>query len=500
MQKKFFITTPIYYSNGIPHIGHAYSSLLADTIARAKRLDGLEVKFCTGVDENSQKVVESALSENMEVMAYADMMAEKHRSVWDGIDIWYTDFIRTTEPRHKAFVQKVLQKSYDNGDIYEWVYEGKYCVGCEAFKKDSDLVEKDGALICPDHPNKPLQELKEKNYFFRLSKYQDRLLEFYKDHPDFIVPSSRFHEVIEFVKSGLDDFSVSRETNKFGISLPFDAEQVTYVWYDALFNYLTVCQGEEEKWWPVDLHVIGKDIVRFHAIYWPAMLWSAGYEAPKQLLVTGHFTVDGQKMSKSIGNVIDPVAYVSEYSRDLLLNYLFTAFPIGEDGDFDRKEAVNQFNAKLSNNLWNLLNRSLTLALKLPGWRVAGYEDPLIAWKRDDYLSKYVWYMDTFDIRNALECSFAFSTELNQYIDERKPWKMDIENPIEAKSLEETLATVLTWLAHIAYNLSPFFEEKMRELLARIGVGKWWEAHHGFLVKEKGSPLYMRIESKNEQS
>lgn len=494
MQKKFFVTTPIYYSNGIPHIGHAYSSLLADTIARSKKLDAFHVKFSTWVDENSQKVVESAQSEKMEVMDYADMMALKHKAVWDGIGIEYTDFIRTTEPRHKDFVQKVLQKSFDNGDIYEWVYEGKYCVWCEAFKKESDLLEKGGVLICPDHPNKPLQDLKEKNYFFRLSKYQDRLLEFYETHSDFIVPENRFREVIEFVKWWLEDFSVSRETNKFGIPLPFDTDQVTYVWYDALFNYLTVCQGEEEKWWPADLHIIGKDIVRFHAVYWPAMLWSAWYDAPKQLLVTGHFTVDGQKMSKTIGNVIDPVAYIADFSRDLLVNYLFSAFPIWEDGDFDRKEAVVQFNAKLSNNLGNLLNRCLTLALKLPEWKVPGFEDKTIAGKRDDYLSKYVWYMDTYDLRNALECTFAFSTELNQYIDEMKPWKMDSSNPIEKRKLEETLATVLTWLAHIAYNLSPFFEEKMLELLTRIGVSKWWNPQEGFSISEKGEPLYMRID------
>jgi methionyl-tRNA synthetase len=518
--KNFYITTPIYYSNGIPHIGHAYSSLIADTIARAKKFDGKNVKFSTGVDENSQKVVESASTEGMEVMEYADMMAGRHRAVWDGIGIEYTDFIRTTEVRHREFVQKVLQKSFDNGDIYEWVYEGLYCVGCEAFKKESDLVLKDDSrhsdegriqasetldpsqaqddarakFICPDHPNKDLQELKEKNYFFRLSKYQDRLLEFYETHPDFIVPSNRYAEVREFVKAGLEDFSVSRETNKFGIPLPFDSDQVTYVWYDALFNYLTVCAWEEEKWWPADLHVIGKDIVKFHAIYWPAMLWSAWYEPPSQLLVTGHFTVDGQKMSKSIGNVIDPVAYISLYSRDLLVNYLFTAFPIGEDGDFDRSEAVLQFNAKLANNLWNLLNRSLTLALKLDGGKVGAFEDPVLAGKRDDYLSKFVWYMDTYDLRNALESSFLFATELNQYIDERKPWKMEVSDPLQKEELDKTLSTVMTGLAYIAYNLSPFFESKMKELLARIWVGKWWEPSHGFIVREKWEPLYQRLD------
>ncbi len=502
----FFITTPIYYSNGIPHIGHAYSSLLADTIARAKRLEGKIVKFSTWVDENSQKVVESAAAQGMETMAYADMMAERHRAVWDGIDIEYTDFIRTTEPRHQEFVQMVLQRSFDAGDIYEWVYEGKYCVWCEAFKKDSDLIEKDGVMICPDHPNKPLEQLKEKNYFFRLSKYQDRLLEFYESHPDFITPHSRYAEVREFVKGWLEDFSISRETNKFGISLPFDTEQVTYVWYDALFNYLTVCAtdvGREmpqtdasgiSRWWPADLHVIGKDIVRFHAIYWPAMLWSAGYEAPSQLLVTGHFTVDGQKMSKSIGNVIDPVAYSEEYSRDMMVLYLFSAFPIGEDGDFDQSEAILQYNAKLSNNLGNLLNRSLTLALKLEWWKVSGYEDATIAGKRDDYMSKYMWYMQVYDMKWALDSSFAFATELNQYIDTMKPWKLDPTIDSERLTLDQTLSTIMVGLAHLAYNLSPFFEEKMRELLARIGVGKGWELEHGFSVSEKWEPLYMRLE------
>jgi methionyl-tRNA synthetase len=494
MSSKFFITTPIYYSNGIPHIGHAYSSLIADTIAASKRLDGREVKFSTWVDENSQKVVESAQALNMETMAYADMMAKKHRAVWDGIWVQYTDFIRTTEPRHHTLVQEVLQKSFDAWDIYEWVYEGMYCVWCEAFKKESDLIEKDGKMICPDHPNKDLEHLKEKNYFFRLSKYQDRLLEFYESHPDFVTPRRRYAEVKEFVKAWLDDFSISRETNKFGIPLPFDPTQVTYVWYDALFNYVTVCLGEEEKWWAPDLHVIGKDIVRFHGIYWPAMLWSAWYDLPHQLLVTGHFTVDGQKMSKTIGNVIDPVEYIEKYSRDMLVLYLFSTFPIGEDGDFDQSDAILQYNAKLSNNLGNLMSRSLTLALKLDGGKVGSYEESSIAGKRDDYISKYMWYMQMYDLKWALDSSFAFATELNVYIDSMKPWKLDITLPEEKQKLDEALSTVMIGLAYLGYNLAPFFEVKMRELLDRIGVGMGWEISHGFIVREKWEPLYMRLE------
>ena len=493
MHPRFYITTPIYYSNGVPHIGHAYSSLLADTIANYHRLEHDEVRFSTGVDENSQKVVESAVWAGMEVMEYADMMSEKHRIVWDGIGIRYTDFIRTTEARHRDFVQKVLQKSYDTGDIYAWVYEGLYCIGCEAFKKESDLVNG----TCPDHPNKPLEHLKEKNYFFRLSKYQDRILEFYESHPDFVKPRSRYNEIIEFVKWGLEDFSISRETNKFGIPLPFDSEQVTYVWYDALFNYLTVVQDDEAAWWPVDMHVIGKDIVKFHGIYWPAMLWSAGYEPPRQLLTTGYFTVDGQKMSKTIGNVIDPVAYMDEYSRDMLLLYLFTAFPIGEDGDFDRVQAILQFNAKLANNIGNLLNRFIALSLKL-GWSIVG------TWHNGDpeAISRYMQQMSGHDLKWALEWAFEYASEINKYIDDTAPWKITLESDEEKRKLENILFILVSNLRKIALMLLPFFDIKMRELLQRIGVPYddtlTLDTHldhnpGAFFVAEKGDPLYMRL-------
>lgn len=357
----------------------------------------------------------------MDVMAYADMMAAEHKAIWDGLNISYTDFIRTTEIRHVEFVQKVLQKSFLAGDIYEGMYEGLYCVGCEAFKKETDLVNG----CCPDHPNKELQHLKEKNYFFRLSKYQDKILKFYEENPDFVTPRSRYNEIIEFVKGGLEDFSVSRETNRFGIPLPFDPEQVTYVWYDALFNYLTVCQEDEKKWWPADLHVIGKDIVKFHGIYWLAMLWSAGYEAPRQLLTTGYFTVDGQKMSKTIGNVINPVEYCNTYSRDALVLYLFTAFPIGEDGDFNQEQAILTFNAKLSNNLGNLASRLITLSLKIGG-KIDERSGFVIAGLSR---AEYFRLMGIYDFKTVLESVFSFSTTVNQFVDEHAPWKIDATTP-----------------------------------------------------------------------
>lgn len=493
MDKKYFITTPIYYSNGVPHIGHAYSSLLADTIANYKRLRWMDVRFSTGVDENSQKVVESADALSMGVMDYADMMAGKHRAVWDGIGIRYTDFIRTTEPRHHAFVREVLQRSFDNGDIYEGQYEWLYCVGCEAFKKETDLI--DGK--CPDHPNKPLQHLSEKNYFFRLSKYQEKILDFYEKNPDFVKPRSRFNEIIEFVKWGLEDFSISRETNKFGIPLPFDPTQVTYVWYDALFNYLTVVQDDESKWWPADTHVMAKDIVKFHGIYWPAMLWSAGYETPRQLLTTGYFTVDGQKMSKTIGNVIDPVEYIETYSRDALILYLFWAFPIWEDGDFDREQAILAYNAKLSNNLWNLLNRFIALSLKLDG-HISG--DVWKVW--NEKIEKYFTLMDDYDLKNSLELGFEYASEINKYVDDMAPWKISIDTEEERQKLNDVLFHLISHLRKVALMLLPFFDVKMRELLERVGTpyddSITLDENLSidptlFTVKEKWEPLYMRV-------
>ncbi len=501
-KNTFFITTPIYYSNWVPHIGHAYSSFIADTIARFERLQMKEVFFSTWVDENSQKVVESAVSLGMETLQYADMMAEKHKSVWDGIGIEYTDFIRTTENRHKDFVQEVLQKSYDNWDIYEGIYEWLYCVGCEAFKKESDLNLIDGKYICSDHPNKSLEHLKEKNYFFRLSKYQDRILDFYEKNPDFVSPRSRFNEIIEFVKWWLDDFSISRETNKFWITLPFDSDQVTYVWYDALFNYLTVCGDEKEKWWPANLHVIGKDIVKFHGIYWLAMLWSAGYEAPEKLLTTGHFTAEGQKMSKSLWNVIDPVEYCKNYSRDMLLLYLFTAFPIGEDGDFSHEQALLTFNAKLSNNLWNLLNRFIALSLKLDGkiHKEKEYSDEII--DSEKYLKSYFENMNAYNLKSALECAFEYSSEINKYVDTQAPWKIDITEENNRKNLEYILFILVSNLRRVTLMLLPFFPTKMNELLIRIGtpyekgvsLAEQCEREiDSFTVLEKGEPLYMRL-------
>lgn len=496
MKKKFFVTTPIYYANWVPHIGHAYSSLVADIIARYKRLNWFDVKFSTGVDENSQKVVEKAKENKQEVMEFLDKMAETHKNIWDWLHISYTDFIRTTEPRHHKFVQKILQKSYENWDIYKWTYEWLYCVGCEAFKMEKELTSD---WLCPDHLTKP-DKIKEQNYFFKLSKYQAQLEEFYAKNKDFVIPDYRLNEMKNFFKEWLVDFSISRETNKFGIPLPFDSSQVTYVWYDALLNYLTVCQDWDEDFWPADLHIVWKEISRFHILYWPAMLLSAGYELPKNILVTGFLTIDWQKISKSIWNVIDPVEFSGKYSRDLMLLYLITTFPIGQDGDFSEAQAVTIFNAKLANNIGNLLNRFLVLSLKIWG-KINWITDEAIEKEKLELIKKYKTSMDKYDLKTSLELIFEFGDTLNKYLDTTKPWELKDDSELE--KLTNILYTLWEWLRTIAVLLHPFFYDKMNEVFERIGqdsgqlseiwMDEFLEKKVGFEVKEKGEGLYGRI-------
>jgi len=531
-KNTFFITTPIYYTNGIPHIGHAYSSLIADSIARYNKISGKKVKFSTWVDENSQKVVEKAQEKKLSIPDYLDLMASEHKKVWDWLKIEYTDFVRTTDETHHKLVREVLQKSFDNGDIYEGEYEGMYCVGCEAFKKDEDLVYMNKTTketfpisdkvkpteniikVCPDHLKTP-DTIKEKNYFFKLSKYQKFLEEFYEKNPEFIQPADRFNEVKAFVKRGLEDFSISRETNKFWVKLPFDESQVTYVWYDALFNYVTVTTPEwEEKecskapklenwqsYWPADLHVVWKDIIRFHWIYWPAMLKSAGLELPKNILTTGFFTVDGQKISKSLWNAIDPVEFSEKYSKDLLTLYLLSSFNIGQDWDFDQSQAVLTYNAKLANNLGNLVNRVVVLSLKLKE------ESGRLFWNNDLEVNNYVQNfnnnLENYNLKESIDLSFKFLDELNDYTTKKEPWKTIKE---DEETTREVLYTIAEWLRQVWLNLYVFFPEKMAEMFKKLGLQDYkkrlenWELEKlreekpTFEIKEKWEPLFKRVE------
>lgn len=510
MKDTFYTTTPIYYTNWVPHIGHRYASLICDILTRYNKSIWKDTKFATGVDENSQKALQKAHELDMDIMDYLDMMAKKHRDVWDGLDISYTDFIRTTEKRHHMVVREVLQKSYDAGDIYEWVYEWYYCVGCEAFIKKDDLTIENWDLVCPIHLTKS-DYIKEKNWFFRLSKYEDFLRDFYKSNPDFIIPHDRYNEVIAFVDRWLEDFSISRETNTFGIKLPFDESQVTYVWFDALVNYLTVCfspdsGSDDAKFWPRDLHVVAKDIIKFHGIYWPRMLKSAGYELPRQILTTWFFTIDGHKISKSLWNVIDPVEFSNKYSRDMMVLYLFWAINLGQDGDFSQKDAIAMYNAKLANNLWNLLNRVLVLSLKLETdpWVLSGDIDSDVRHSIDKLVLDTRWEYARYDLKKILDDTFRFIDSLNKYIDTNKPWATISSDP---DSTRLVLNTTAEWLRIRWLILYPYFNDKMLEIFDRLWLERYvqklddgrlfelFDSREEFRITEKWVALYDRFDS-----
>jgi len=533
-KETFYVTTPIYYVNGVPHIGHFYTSVIADTLGRYNRINGKITRFTTWVDENSQKAIQVAEAKNMWTMEYLDEMAEVHKWVWDDLKIDYTDFIRTTEPRHHEIVREVLQKTFDTGDIYEGQYEWMYCIGCEAFKKDDDLIDYEGKMVCPDHLKAP-DQIKEKNYFFRLSKYQTWMEEFYEANPNFVMPSDRFNEVIAFVKRGLEDFSISRETNTFGIKLPFDEQQVTYVWFDALYNYYTSCRKsrggdknntnfiDEKDFFPANVHVVGKDIIRFHAIFWPAMLasyfnlWeekdgvihykdSDKEKLPGNILTTGFFTVDGQKMSKSLGNVISPVEYSQEFSKDVLILYLLGNSNIWYDWDFDNTQAILTYNAKLANNFGNLLNRVVVLGEKL--WGELKFKSWYII-ENNNYNEVFDKNLNNYNLKSALDETFYNLDVLNQKIDTSKPWKLIKNNPEEANRI---LYETAEMLKKIALNLYSFFPQKMWELFERLGLENYVDILENwgleelrnktevFKIEKKPWILFERFELPKEES
>lgn len=464
MPKKFYITTPIYYANAAPHIGNSYTSLIGDVVARAKRMLGYEVKFATGTDENGQKMVQTATAVGKEVKVFLDEVAREHQRTWDELRISYTDFIRTTEPRHHKFVQEMLQKTFDAGDIYQGEYEGLYCVGCEAFKRSGDLIDHEGKQVCPDHLTPP-QVLKEKNRFFKLASYQDRLQEFYKSNPDFCIPQFRFNEILSFVEQGLEDFSISREGSTFGIPIPFDPNAVTYIWFDALYNYLTVCQGGEEAYRNEGevIHLIGKDIGRFHAVFWPAMLMASGWKLPDQIVINGYFTVDGQKMSKTLGNIIMPLDLIGEHGRDALVYYLFSDIKIGNDGDFSRERFMATKDQVLKKGWGNLVVRAVTLCKKYEVTSISIDADAKEShqalmsladaqWLWDNWLWKAFidgWnpvhiegYLKTFDLVNYLRDRYQLVQLGNKRVDQTKPREVAKTDLAQAKKDLQ----VLVWL------------------------------------------------------
>ena len=476
MTRRFFLSTPIYYVNGAPHIGHAYTSIAADVMARWQRLDGADVFFLTGTDEHGQKVERAAQDAGVEPQAFVDSVSADFRDMADRMGVSYDAFIRTTEPAHKAGVQALWRRLRESGDIFLDHYEGWYAVRDEAFYGEDELVTRaDGTRVAPS--GAPVAWVREPSYFFRLSAWGDRLLALYEAHPEFIAPGSAHNEVVSFVRSGLRDLSISRTSFRWGIEVPDDPAHVVYVWLDALANYVTALGYPDEqaalwRYWPAQLHLVGKEIVRFHAIYWPAFLMAAGLPLPERVYANGWWTVEGEKMSKSVGNVVDPRELAAEFGLDPLRYFLLREKPFGGDGDFSRRALIGRMNVDLANDLGNLAQRSLSLIAKncagaLPARGVPTGEDSemlAMAGALPDLLRERLGRQAPHE---ALEEVWRVVRAGNGYIDRQAPWALRKTDLARMGEVLRVLADVLRGVATV---LQPFMPGSMGRMLDQLGV------------------------------
>lgn len=468
---KFFMTTAIDYVNSRPHLGTAYEKITADVIARFKRLAGYDTHFLMGNDEHSQNVYRRAQELGQDPLAYCDDMERVFAGVWRRLDVSYDDFIRTTDARrHRPAVQRMAQACYDAGDIYEGIYEGWYCVSCEAFKQEKDLV--DGR--CPVHPTITPEWIREKNWFFRLSKYRQALLDHYAAHPGFIEPDVRRNEILRLVEAGLEDISVSRAGQAWGIPLPFDPGSVVYVWFDALVNYAAaVGYGWDDRqfatWWPADLHIVGKDITRFHCVIWPAMLMSAKLPLPAQVFGHGWISVSSQRMSKSTGNVVDPVEAAEACGVDALRLYLVKEVPYGGDGDFTFERLEEKYNADLANNLGNLLSRVAGMAHRYRGGRLSAADRAeRLAPVAARALAEYRSAMERLALHEGAAAAFRLIDQTNLFLADTAPWTL-ARDPAQAGRVEAVLAEAAEAVRIAAVLLSPIMPGSASEILRRLG-------------------------------
>src|SRR5690625_1950743 len=513
--KTFYLTTPIYYPSGDLHIGHAYSTVAGDVMARYKRLRGYDVKYLTGTDEHGQKIQSAAEEAGMTPQAYVDEAAESIQDLWKKLKITNDDFIRTTEDRHKKVVQKIFSQLLAQGDIYLDEYEGWYCTSCEAFFTDLQL-DNGGCGDC----GKPVEKVKEESYFFKMSKYADRLMKYYEENPSFIQPESRKNEMINnFIKPGLEDLAVSRTTFDWGVQVKEDPEHVVYVWIDALTNYITALgygtdeDGEFQKYWPADVHIMAKEIVRFHTIYWPIMLMALDLPLPKKVFAHGWILMKDGKMSKSKGNVIYPEELVDRYGLDALCYYLLREVPFGSDGVFTPEAFVERTNFDLANDFGNLLNRTVAMIDRYFDGEIAAYvshetaEDSSLEQTRIDVVTEVEKAMDNMEFSVALSAIWRLISRTNKYIDETTPWVL-----AKDENKKERLGNVMAHLAEslrvVGILLKPFLTEAPEQVFTQLGISnqnitKWDDLHEIGIIKQgtkviKGEPMFPRLDMKAE--
>ena len=508
--RRLFISTPIYYASGKPHIGHAYATILADLLARFGRQTGADVFFVTGTDEHGQKMQEEAEHRGMKPIELCDTMAAAFRATWETLEISHNRFIRTTEPEHVAVVTAFLQRLWDRGEIYDGVYAGWYCVSDERYWTDKDLGPENTCSIC----GRKVTYVEERNYFFKMSNYQDALVRHIEDNPDWIIPEIRRNEVLGFLRQPLADLSISRPRSRvpWGIPLPFDEDHVAYVWVDALINYLTASgaidpeappgqQGFEDvsdSWWPCDLHVIGKDILMNHSVYWPTLLMGAGLPIQRQILSHGWWVVGDTKMSKSLGNVVDPLALREEFGTDAVRWYLLREMPTGSDASFTPERFLTRYN-ELANVLGNLVSRAISMVEKYREGVVPHTQGGGLSNEIGQALATNYEAMACYRVHEALAASMDLARATNVYVEDRQPWTQAKE-PAAAQALDETLATLVRVLCVLCALLEPVAPGKMAELALRLGLDSVPSLEEALSVDIAGNrvkvsdPLFPRIE------